>query len=389
MLSRRRAGSGGRRVVNALLVLASILATVVAIDLVAFYVLDVKRPGYRPDRFFQFSETMGHFHKPNAEGYWYRYRDGSKFYVRINGFGLSDAARAIEKTRPRIALIGDSTTEGWEADEGDRPHDAVERALGGRFEVLNFGVRGYGTDQTYLLFTTTGARFTPDVVVYTFCVNDFADNATTANKPYFELDAGSPDGLRLRGYPIQFLGFPIRRPRAPGTVAGLVDDLTTTLEDRSLVFRTARRQVTGPHHPPLEGHLDLRPFKQVYDDEDRRRETITLRLISLLDAEVKRRGMKFLMVEGLFRPVVDAQARQDAERVYGARFDFDRVSARLERHCRERGIECLSLPRMIAAQGVRAADVMRDDETIHLDRRGIAFYGRAVAEKLRALRWVE
>ena len=369
--------------------LASILATVVAIDLVAFYVLDIKRPGYEPERFFQFSETMGHFHKPNAEGYWYRYRDGSKFYVRINSFGLSDAEREIRKTRPRIALIGDSTIEGWEADERDRVQHALERRLDGRFEVLNFGVRGYGTDQTYLLFTTTGVRFTPDVVVYTFCVNDFADNATTAGKPYFELDPAGPDGLALRGYPIRFLGFPIRTPRNAGTLAAFVDDVTTALDKGSFVYRTARRRLTRPRYPPLERHLDLRPFKKAYDDEDRRRQEITLRLITMLDAEVKRRGMKFLMVEGLYRPVVDEQARREVESVYGAQFDFDKVSAILERHCRTHGIECLSLPRLVAARGVRAADLMHRDETIHLDRRGIELYATAVAEKLRALRWIE
>jgi len=191
-----------RFVQNSLLVVSSLLLTIISIDFVAFFIWDIKPPGYKRDRFFEFSPLFGWTHQPNSEGYWYRYRDGTKYYVSINRHGFADSERDVAKKRPRIALIGDSTTEFWEADIKDRGQYVIEELLNREFEVLNFGVRGYGTDQTYLLFRNKGVHFSPDIVVYTFCINDIWDNANPSSKPYFDLDPSQPGGIVLKGYSI-------------------------------------------------------------------------------------------------------------------------------------------------------------------------------------------
>jgi hypothetical protein len=60
-----------------------------------------------------------------------------------------------------------------------------------RWESLNFGVPGYGTDQALLLWEHIASRYVPDLVVLTVYQNDYGDNMYVVRsgrtKPYFEL----------------------------------------------------------------------------------------------------------------------------------------------------------------------------------------------------------
>ena len=141
-----------RYIANTLLIIFSCLLTVLVFDMTAFFIFDRKIVGYDPERFFRKSAVLGWTVRPNAKGYWYRYDDGTKFFVETNSFGFSDSPRNLKKTRPRITLIGDSTTENWEVEKPDRGQFVIESLLDNAYEVLNQGVRGYGTDQTYILF---------------------------------------------------------------------------------------------------------------------------------------------------------------------------------------------------------------------------------------------
>jgi lysophospholipase L1-like esterase len=168
--------------------IVTLLVCVAVIDAVAYFALGVRGSRHGSEDFVQFSPVLGHFHRPLAQGRYHPRRGRDGHDVRISSRGFCDEERDIEKTRPRIVLIGDSTTGAWEVDPHERPHRVLEEVLGGRFEVLNLGVRGYGTDQSLLLLKHLGMAFRPDVVIYTFCINDIRDNAKRIGKPYFEVD---------------------------------------------------------------------------------------------------------------------------------------------------------------------------------------------------------
>jgi hypothetical protein len=75
-----------------------------------------------------------------------------------------------------------------------------------RFNIVNAGVSGYGTDQEFLLLQRIWPTIQPAVVVLVFCAdNDRLDNSTNIRydgyqKPYF---ATATDGtLQLRGQPV-------------------------------------------------------------------------------------------------------------------------------------------------------------------------------------------
>jgi lysophospholipase L1-like esterase len=111
-------------------------------------------------------------------------------------------------------------------------------------------------------------------------------------------------------------------------------------------------------------------------------------LVSALRDYVESRGMKFLLVEGIYRPIIDDHMRSTVTKKYGEVFDFDKVSEILKAHCDSNQIELLSLPELAKIRNITASDIMHAEDNLHLDARGIRFFAEAVVEKLNALGWI-
>jgi lysophospholipase L1-like esterase len=368
-----------RILVRAALVIASLVVTVITIDLVAFYGLGLRRLGHGAENFFQYSPLLGWGHRPFAEGVWYAYKDGTRTHVRINAFGFSDVDRTIEKNRPRIALIGDSTTEFWEVQENERAQTVMEKQLEGGVEVLNFGLRGAGTDQEYLMYVNEVVHFRPDIVVLFFCVNDFGNNITTQSKPYFVLDSDAPRGIRLEGIPVRGL------PPSNSSWRNVLEQSFTLRRMKYLVegFGTHLRT-----NAALEDHFELRPFKRSYDAEDERRLELEKRLLSAFASFSRERDIRFLVVEGLYRPALDEEMRQRVVGTYGDQFDFDRISRMLSEHSSVEGYEFLSLPRLVRDRGMDVRELMHPEDTMHLNAKGVSHFATAVLERIRSRGWL-
>jgi lysophospholipase L1-like esterase len=134
------------------------------------------------------------------------------FTVQNNGWGFRDREHG-PKTKPRIAVLGDSFIWGMHVRTEERFTDQLQSSLPD-WEVINLGVSGYGTDQELLVARKYLPRIAPDLVFLMFCVaNDFEDNASNAvnkgyYKPYFIVQNGA---LELRGIPVpKALGYFIR-----------------------------------------------------------------------------------------------------------------------------------------------------------------------------------
>ncbi|HOW59447.1 MAG TPA: SGNH/GDSL hydrolase family protein [Candidatus Omnitrophota bacterium] len=355
------------------------LLSVAIADFFIFSILDIKNSGYKPERFFQFDTLTGHFHRPNAEGYWYR-SDGEKFYIKINSYGFSDSQRRISKTRPRIALIGDSLTEFWEVDEKYRGQFVLEDLLNQKYEVLNFGVRGYSTAQTYILFKNVGVHFSPDIVIYNFCSNDIYDNAhPVLGRPYYKMAPGEPGGLKLKGYPLQ-----VRQIESESPVEKFLIEYSFFYRK----FNEVRERILRYDRSPQMPRQVLQAYRRDYEDEDETRMEVTTKLISLLNAFTKERGMRFLVVEGIYSTTLKASEQDVATRQLGERFDFNKVSDILKDYCSKNGIEFLSLPQMVKEKKLNVSELIYKDDSMHLSREGIRFYAQAVKEKLQWLGWV-
>ena len=371
---------------NLLVLVVALLVCAALIDAVAYFALGVRGSRHGSEDFVQFSPVLGHFHRPLAQGRYYPRRGRDGHDVRISSRGFCDDERDIEKTRPRVVLIGDSTTEAWEVEPHERPHRVLEEVLEGRFEVLNLGVRAYGTDQSLLLLEHLGMVFRPDIVVYTFCINDIRDNAKRIGKPYFEVDEADTARLVTRGYPVSYAGTEGRRTANP-------------VWKYSLIYRTFGLAVSklgklssgGGVGLPLEEHFELTPYRVVYDEREAARWRVTRRLVAEMRAVASSGGAQFLVVENLHLPEIDTDAASRLTAPYGGGdgFDFDKVTRLFEGFADDTGVAFVSLAREARRDERAAADLMPPGDTIHLSTEGIRLWASAVAGELESRGWLE
>lgn len=80
--------------------------------------------------------------------------------------------------KPRIAIVGDSFTFGQDVKYEDTWGDCLEKMLGEKFQVLNFGVPGYAIDQSYLRYEKDVLKWKPKIVIFGFIANDVIRSMT-------------------------------------------------------------------------------------------------------------------------------------------------------------------------------------------------------------------
>lgn len=132
----------------------------------------------------QFDETYGLAFTPNVEGWNTSLRGEYSTYIKINSKGLRGQEYEYFKADDtfRILVLGDSFTAALQIPEAETFPKLLETQLQQqfpqtKFEVINAGVVGYGTDNELAYFTHEGYRYQPDLVVLAFFVgNDITDN---------------------------------------------------------------------------------------------------------------------------------------------------------------------------------------------------------------------
>lgn len=85
---------------------------------------------------------------------------------------------ATLRGKPRIALVGDSFTFGEEARYEETWGHFLERELESEFQILNFGVPGYGIDQACLRYERDVLPWKSEVVVFAFIAYDAVRSMT-------------------------------------------------------------------------------------------------------------------------------------------------------------------------------------------------------------------
>jgi hypothetical protein len=115
--------------------------------------------------------------------------------LSINSKGLRDREHPYEKPPgfSRILVLGDSYAWGYGVSDDEAFPSVLEKMLGstvGRWEVINGGVSGWGTDQEFLFLEREGVKYDPDVVLLAlFLMNDPFNNASSKqyglHKPVF------------------------------------------------------------------------------------------------------------------------------------------------------------------------------------------------------------
>ena len=129
--------------------------------------------------FWERDKDLGWKRKPYSEGYfsngYFRgYIKNDKHGNRLN----SDSTTYIQGYKD-IFFIGDSTTASLEVNNNQTVPAILEdklRKSGYKINVLNLGVRGYGTDQSVRKALNDAKLYNPVEIIYMYCDNDIFDN---------------------------------------------------------------------------------------------------------------------------------------------------------------------------------------------------------------------
>jgi hypothetical protein len=179
--------------------------------------LGLAAPAEPTGNFWRTDPQTGWSLQPGATGRWFNPPYEYDIDITINSQGLRDVERASYDKPPdtfRILLLGDSYVEGLRVPLEKTFGKVLEAELnaaapdGRRYQVINAGVSGWGTDQQLLWLRSEGATYRPDLVLLSFFPgNDFQNisealevaNIGRVQKPFFHR---SEDGrLALRYQP--------------------------------------------------------------------------------------------------------------------------------------------------------------------------------------------
>jgi hypothetical protein len=123
--------------------------------------------------------------------------------VTHNSMGFRDREWQTNN-KPALVFLGDSFTWGYDVEAAERFTDRLQQRHPD-WNIYNWGVSGYGTDQELLLLHTYFDALKPRAVVLVFCTdNDYADNGGNFGyggypKPYFLV---ASNRLVLQGVPV-------------------------------------------------------------------------------------------------------------------------------------------------------------------------------------------
>ncbi len=282
---------------------ASFVAVVLAEITLRFLVPDTRSP-YIYDEFTGTRLEPGHKFVFQSEGY------SSNV---INSQGLRDREHELQKPAGtfRIAILGDSFSEALQVDQEKTYWSILERELQATpefksqtFEVINFGVSGFGTIQEWQMLEHYVGNFAPDLVLLAFLPgNDVRNNSrhleSDHRRPFAKLNNGKlqldfsfrddPNEKRFRQLTLSACkDQAIRNSR-------LVHLLYRTLENwRS---RTASQNTLNTSDTNAdEAGIDNAVFAPPKTDAWQEAWEITDRVLETMQAESKAMGAEFVVV---------------------------------------------------------------------------------------------
>jgi hypothetical protein len=136
--------------------------------------------GPEETHFGQFDQETGWSWQSNLE-----HQGQYDYYFNQDGIRIPSPEYEFDLDKPTIMFIGGSVTFGYAIDYADTFPGQIKELLDSEFEVINLGVQGFGTDQTYLLMERYIDKYSPEIIVYTFIPGHIQRNITYDRRLHF------------------------------------------------------------------------------------------------------------------------------------------------------------------------------------------------------------
>ena len=264
--------------------------------------------------------------------------------VTYNSLGMRDKEYATDKSRGvrRIAIMGDSFVEALQVKTEETFVKLLEQKLnqlndGWQYEVMNFGVSGYGPDQEWLWWRKTARQFKPDLTIVMLSHNDLTDIklnqlvSLTAGGLRWQ-QSNEPAAFKLlvkqalrQVFTIHWLGQKLQR--LPGIKVQLIKLRNWIFSDQSLIAERELSQLDRRLKDiPLEVQLFIEPS---YTQEEKYWD-LTQTLIKTWAAEIEASGSELLLTVSTADPQFYALRRREFLGVYAPE-DLYRTEALDER----------------------------------------------------------
>jgi lysophospholipase L1-like esterase len=187
--------------------LFSVLATLIVLEFVLSALFEPVLRVWQVQELFQLDDEMIYSLRPNRE----RVAMGEEFTERAstNSIGLrDDPIRPRAEYDERIVVLGDSMIFGHGVDDAESFPNQLEAVLRDpqrNVDVINAGIKGYGTDGAFKLWTSRLAKLglEPDLVIFAIYSNDLHDNI---GQPLYSIEHGALVPLDPSKNWIYFLG---------------------------------------------------------------------------------------------------------------------------------------------------------------------------------------
>jgi lysophospholipase L1-like esterase len=135
---------------------------------------------------FDDNAEMGFWNRANLHGKPFQSEPNRPFYRITTDRNGYRGVRPVETAKPqgvrRIVVVGDSFVFGVGVEDSETIPAQLESILnasapkGVRYEAINAGCPGWGTENILAFWRTRGAKLAPDLLVATFFHNDLYDN---------------------------------------------------------------------------------------------------------------------------------------------------------------------------------------------------------------------
>ena len=308
---------------------------------------------------------------------------GREVRVSTNRHGMPWRDVSVEKRdrRRRIAFVGDSFTFGCWADSYEKAFVGVfDRSVSAeRFEVLNFGVGGYGLSDMELQIQEEVIGFSPTfVIAVVFTGNDFRDTLLGTHKEDLVDGTARLNDANLRArVPEEYLGF-------DGTLSNACDRESTVLRwlDELSAFRLLS-PVLGLENLCIDFAVNqnfrMYTFWSQYPYPElaiEGKDTV-LSTLERMDRDLEARDVRLAIVA---LPMME----QVCARVpVGEDYDIEFPQAYLHLFARERDIPYIDLLPVLRAHVERTNERLYLAGDTHLNNRGHQLVGEALADWFR------